>query len=308
MDEAGFEIVTVPEAARAYVRRCMYANRRLAESLTLRPKPTGYMYFTRWFGDSRKDGWTVNGVWYPRRSRFYLAGQIVEDEISVRVDENLQIVFCELTATACHRLFGVPGKVLAGKAPPLGDVDDKLELLARGHFVAGAGATREQHMEEIAGFFAALAKNALPADDVVEAAVDLFEAHNGAIRVADVCGQVGIGPRQLNRRFTQIVGLTPKLFGQILQINWVVGMLYFNDSEKLTEIAQGAGFYDQAHFNHAMQRFFQEGPRAFLRSDHVAFKTFLGASRRFGPSSSPSPSTSAEGRRRAGSSDAIPFD
>jgi len=34
-----------------------------------------------------------------------------------------------------------------------------------------------------------------------------------------------------------------------------------------------------------MQRFFQEGPGAFLRSNHVQFKTFLGASRRFGPTS-----------------------
>jgi hypothetical protein len=31
-----------------------------------------------------------------------------------------------------------------------------------------------------------------------------------------------------------------------------------------------------------MQRFFREGP-AFLKSNHVAFKVFLGASRRFGP-------------------------
>jgi uncharacterized membrane protein YhhN len=51
------------------------------------------------------------------------------------------------------------------------------------------------------------------------------------------------------------------------------------------QIAQDAGFYDQAHFNRAMQRFFREGPREFLQSDHPAFRSFLAASRRFGPSS-----------------------
>jgi AraC-like DNA-binding protein len=304
MDAAGFEIITAPEPARPFVRRCMYAIRRLEKPLTLRPKPTGYMYFSRWFGHSRGQGWTVNGVWYPRRSRFQLAGQIVDHEIVVDVHENLQIIFCELAATACHRLFGVPANELTGKAMSLRDVDRKLEMLARRHFVAGSGATREQHMKEVAGFFAALAKGARRADDAVEAAVGLFEAHNGAVRVADVCAEVGIGPRQLNRRFTRIVGLSPKLFGQILQINWVVGMLYFNDSEKLTDIAHEAGFYDQAHFNHAMRRFFQEGPRSFLRSDHVAFKTFLGTSRRFGPSSGGWPSGASAGTGRAGNEEA----
>jgi methylphosphotriester-DNA--protein-cysteine methyltransferase len=81
------------------------------------------------------------------------------------------------------------------------------------------------------------------------------------------------------------IGLTPKNFARIMQINWVVGLLYSGDAETLTQIAQDAGFYDQAHFNHAMQRFFREGPREFLRSDHAGFRSFLAASRRFGPSS-----------------------
>jgi hypothetical protein len=34
-----------------------------------------------------------------------------------------------------------------------------------------------------------------------------------------------------------------------------------------------------------MQRFFNAGPRELLRSNHVQLKTFLGASRRFGPTS-----------------------
>lgn len=120
-------------------------------------------------------------------------------------------------------------------------------------------------------------------------AVRLIEEANGALRIADICREVGLGPRQLNRRFQSIVGLSPKTFAQILQINWVVALLYANDTAKLTEIAHDAGFYDQAHFNRAMQRFFNEGPREFLRSDHPAFRTFLAGSRRYGPTSPDSP-------------------
>ena len=79
--------------------------------------------------------------------------------------------------------------------------------------------------------------------------------------------------------------MNPKLFAQIMQINWVVGLLYSDDKAGLAQLALDAGFYDQAHFNRAMQRFFREGPREFLQSEHPAFRSFLAGSRRFGPTS-----------------------
>lgn len=288
MDTAGFEVVEVPESARPFVRRCMYANRTLQEPLVVRPKPTGYAYFSNYFGRSARDYCSViDGKTFPRRSRFNLAGQIVDQVIAVTVEQDLRIVMCELAATACHRLFGVPGSALVGRAKPLADFDTRLEELAIACFTAGPRASRSRHLEEVAYFFDRLGVRARAPDDVVEHAVALFEAANGALGVADICHELGISQRQLNRRFAHIVGVPPKFFGQVLQINWVVGRLYLNDTSTLTAIAHEAGFYDQAHFNRSMRRFFSESPTAFLGSDHVAFKTFLGESRRYGPSSDP---------------------
>jgi AraC-like DNA-binding protein len=98
------------------------------------------------------------------------------------------------------------------------------------------------------------------------------------MRIADVCTDVGIGHRDLSRRFARMVGVSPKLFAQIMQINWVVGLLYADDNARLAQIAQEAGFYDQAHLNRAMRRFFSEGPRQFLQSDHPAYRAFPAAS------------------------------
>lgn len=286
MDEAGFEIIEAPDAARPFVRRCMYANRILGQPLVMRPKPTGYAYFSNYFGASAADfSWVVDGEAASRRSRFNVAGQIVDQAISVTVAQDLRIVFCELAATASYRLFGLPGSALTGRAKGLAEFNTGLEELAAACFVAGPQASRIRHVEEVADFFEQLGAQAQAPDTAVEEAVALFEAANGALRVAEICRELGIGQRQLNRRFSHIVGVPPKFFGQILQINWVVGLLYCNDTATLTTIAQEAGFYDQAHFNHSMRRFFSESPGAFLQSDHVAFKTFLGQSRRYGPSS-----------------------
>ena len=55
MDPSEVEIVVPPEALRPFVRRYLYANRLLAEPLTVRPKPTGYHYFLNNFGLSSSD-------------------------------------------------------------------------------------------------------------------------------------------------------------------------------------------------------------------------------------------------------------
>jgi AraC-like DNA-binding protein len=283
MEAGDFEILAAPESIRPFVRRCMYANRPLETPYVMRPKPTGYVYFSDAFGSKFEA--SVNGELVQSDSRWYLGGQIVDHEIAVTVNDYLAVLFCELSATCTYRLLGLPGATLTGVTVPLRQAGERYDALARQHFTSGIETSLAEHIAEAERFFLALANDAAPGDPAVERAVEMFEAANGAVRVADICKEIGLSQRQLARSFGQIVGLSPKFFGQVLQINWVVGLLYFNDTATLTAIAHEAGFYDQAHFNHAMQRFFSEGPREFLKSDHVAFKTFLGASRRFGPDS-----------------------
>jgi AraC-like DNA-binding protein len=285
MDASDVEMIPAPEHLRPFVRRYMYANRSLEEPLIIRPKPTGYTYFANRFGSIDTDFVVVDGQKIPLDSRWYIAGQIIDHDITVHRSERHEVLYCELSATALHRLFHVPGERITGKPPRLSDVRAELEPLARKHFALDATRARDEHVEEANTFFLALAEGAGPGDPLVEEAVALFEAENGAVRVADICERLDTDQRTLNRRFRHIVGVNPKFFGQILQINWVVGLLYFNDAATLTEVAHEAGFHDQSHFHRSMRRFFNEGPREFLASDHVLFKTFLGASRRFGPSS-----------------------
>ncbi|HEY7552952.1 MAG TPA: helix-turn-helix domain-containing protein [Hyphomicrobiaceae bacterium] len=285
MQPTDVDIVPAPEHLRPFVRRYMYANRRLESELAVRPKPTGYTYFANCFGDLPAYHVVVDGQAFPQSSRWHLPGQIVDHDIVVHHPDRHQMLYCELSATGLYRLFGVPGERTAGRAPPLPEIGAEFDALARRHFVRGPDDTREEHIAEADAFFTALAERAGSGEPLVEAAVALFEAGDGGLRVGDICERLNADPRHLNRRFNQIVGVGPKFFGQVLQINWVVGLLYANDAAKLSDIAQAAGFHDQSHFHRAMRRFFNEGPREFLASDHVLFKTFLGASRRFGPAS-----------------------
>lgn len=289
MDPSEFVMALPPEHLRPFLRRYLYAAHRIDGPIDIRPKPTGYIYFANVMEQDAGDHVVVDGRHGSLHSRWHFAGQIVDHDIVVHLERGDRVIFCEFTATGLHRLFGLPGDSFVGAAPALSDMRPDLEPLARACFVAGPSAPREEHVAEANAFFTRLAGTALPADAEVERAVAMLEAANGAVRVAAICREVGLSPRQLNRRFTRIVGVGPKFFGQVLQINWVVGLLYSDDTASLTAIAHDAGFYDQAHFNRAMRQFFQAGPREFLQSKHLLFKHFLGASRRFGPSADHGP-------------------
>lgn len=285
MERGEFEIVPASDWLQPFVRRHLYVNRPLKAEIVLHAKPTGYAYFSNFFGRNSRDFGIIDGLHFTRTDRWFLFGQIVDHDVHFHHVDSMEIIACELTATAPYRLFGFGGGKILGMASAFETAAPHLAALARECFRLGADASREEHVAEAERFFALLVPQAAPVDAATERAVFLLEAANGALRIADLCREVGLGPRQLNRRFRDLVGLSPKTFAQILQINWVVGLLYANDTARLTEIAHDAGFYDQAHFNRAMQRFFKEGPREFLKSDHPAFRTFLAQSRRFGPAS-----------------------
>ena len=283
MDPTEFEMMLPPEPLRPFVRRYLYASAP-GRPMVMRPKPTGYTYFSSFLDLSPGDCFRIDGREVAPVGHRFLAGQIVDQEIEVLIARGDLATFCEFGATGHYRLLRVPGDAFVGDAPTLSSVSPQGEAIAQECFKAGRDAPRAVQIDEINEFFSRLAERALPGDPPIERAVEMFEAANGAVRVAAICAEVGLSPRQFNRRFTHIVGVGPKFFGQILQINWVVSLLYANDMATLTEIAHETGFYDQAHFNHAMRQFFSEGPRAFLQSDHVFFKAFLGESRKFGPS------------------------
>src|SRR5215475_7113762 len=212
MDAGEVEIVVPSEAIRPFVRRYLYANRRLDAPVTVQPKPTGYSYFLNNFGLSSSDFAgpggeprpahslvaVVDGRDVPFLSRWHISGQIMDHAIEVRFSDRLQIVFCELAASALSRLFGIPGARMTGLSQPLPAVAPHVKARARAHFVCGPEASREEHVAEANAFFLALAERAGPGDPIVEAAVARFEAANGAVRVADICKQLDVNPRRLN--------------------------------------------------------------------------------------------------------------
>jgi AraC-like DNA-binding protein len=81
-------------------------------------------------------------------------------------------------------------------------------------------------------------------DAAVAHAVSLIEEARGRVPVRDLEAVMGVGGRQVERRFLSAVGLTPKVLCRVARLQHAVEL-----AGRVTgaEWALAAGYYDQAH-------------------------------------------------------------
>jgi AraC-like DNA-binding protein len=92
-----------------------------------------------------------------------------------------------------------------------------------------------------------LLRDAAPIDATVRGAVVLTIAFDGDISIGTLQQRLGIGVRQLQRRFRAAVGLTMKEFARIRRVRATAATLLASDVHSTAQLAARAGFSDQAH-------------------------------------------------------------
>lgn len=104
-------------------------------------------------------------------------------------------------------------------------------------------------------------------DDVrVHACVRRIEASSGTVTLEELLEEAGIGRRQLERRFSEAVGVGPALLASIIRFRGVFDVLERDGTRPWTEAALAAGYYDQSHFIREFRRFVGCAPSEFLRA------------------------------------------
>lgn len=81
-------------------------------------------------------------------------------------------------------------------------------------------------------------------------------------QLAQACG---ISERELQRRFKQYVGISPRVYQRIMKLNKIKTTLSDGEFDNLTQIALDNGYYDQAHFIRDFKSFMQRTPKQYYR-------------------------------------------
>ena len=163
--------------------------------------------------------------------------------------------------------FGMPATELVEKLLPLSEVCAPLDralapLLAhRPNTKSRAFRTALQRvlLQQLPAAF--------PPDSAVIEAVDRLTCLEVIPPVAQIARELGISPRQLQRRFLAAVGVPPKRFVRILRFARVWQLASMNSRESWAGLAAEHGYADQAHLIREFRAFGAQPPTHIFTAD-----------------------------------------
>jgi AraC-like DNA-binding protein len=156
--------------------------------------------------------------------------------------------------------FGVPPSELAGRSVGL----DDLVGAARAREVTDRIASAREPAEAIGAVERLLLAMPFSPDPLVERALEMLRpCGDEDAEVAAVARALGVSERQLERRFRDRVGTSPKRLASLWRFELAAKLAA--TCRSLTQAAMEAGYYDQSHFNREFRRFAGMAPGAWLR-------------------------------------------
>lgn len=86
------------------------------------------------------------------------------------------------------------------------------------------------------------------ADNLIRHCISYIKQHNGMLTVKDLQIKFGISERQLERRFNEAIGVSPRHYLKITRFKQAVIALSQNNENNITDIAYELNYFDQSHF------------------------------------------------------------
>src|SRR5690606_31231500 len=99
---------------------------------------------------------------------------------------------------------------------------------------------------------------------------------NGQLHVNELTTAVNINRRQLERKFTSAIGLSPKQLAKTIRLQSALKMLLSKRFTSFTALAHAGAYYDQAHFIKDFREFTGLTPKEFYGNNMMMSSLFYG--------------------------------
>lgn len=110
--------------------------------------------------------------------------------------------------------------------------------------------------------------NPVSIDNIVKTTIDTMFFTRGAISIREILKNDSSKRRQLERKFTTQVGISPKQLCKVIRLQTVLKVMLNQGSASLSQIAYNSEYYDQAHFTKDFKEFTGMTPREFFKFDN----------------------------------------
>ncbi|WP_432410664.1 helix-turn-helix domain-containing protein [Rasiella sp. SM2506] len=218
---------------------------------------------------------SVNSVETKPTSRVHIAGQIFDADISIKLQGKFGQIGLVLHPLTTYYLFHKPGSYFLNKWSNFQNVVPTT-VNKDLHLVLSTCKTTDERIETLLEFLKSLLETKLPEIKWLEAAITKIYTLGGNITQEELSRGVDISLRHFRRKFKEVVGISPKYFCKVIQLNTVFELLNTSNTEKLHHLALDCGYYDQAHFIHDFKKMIGSSPRNFLEGKDSFVKEYMG--------------------------------
>jgi AraC-like DNA-binding protein len=137
--------------------------------------------------------------------------------------------------------------------------------------------TAEQRIQFIETFLLHKLQSAEVTDRIAKLSVEALMQSKGQLSLSELTEQLQINRRQLERKFAEAIGLSPKQLTKIIRLHAALKMLEQKQFISLTSLAYENGYYDQAHFIKDFKEFTGLSPKQFYAGNLKMSALFIGA-------------------------------
>lgn len=133
-----------------------------------------------------------------------------------------------------------------------------------------------ERISHIETFLLSRLADAKAIDRIIKSTVDTILTANGQLSVDDLSRQININRRQLERRFSSTIGLSPKQLSKTIRLQAALKMLLNKKFTSFTALAYEGEYYDQAHFIKDFREFTGLTPKEFYGNNLKMSSLFYG--------------------------------
>jgi len=208
----------------------------------------------------------VNNKIEPIIQKLNFSGPIVYKDIVLEYFGKIDHLVYEFTASGFYSLFHIsPSNIIDDLIPFSNIISNEI----RGRLEHELTTVKEisQQKKIIEEFLIERSKHSLPVCKYIEKALEIAEKHQGYISVNSLAKQVNISARQLRRKFKEIVGLSPKMYCEILNVHYSITYMQTKNFSSIQDISNSTDFFDLAHFCHTFKKIMKSKPTEFINSE-----------------------------------------
>lgn len=133
----------------------------------------------------------------------------------------------------------------------------------------------QQRKDTVESFLRKRLQTPYAIDWITKESVSTILALQGKLSVEMLSETVNVHRRQLERKFAEVIGLSPKQLAKMIRLQTTLKQLADNPGKSLTELAHDGQYYDQAHFIKDFKEFTGKTPKQFYEGNMLLTALFV---------------------------------